>query len=125
MSFCAKCGLQISDSAISCPKCGNPQKIVPRKSYTTALLLCFFLGVFGIHRFYIGKVVSGILMLFTLGGLGIWSTIDFLILVFSNFKDSNGHDLDNKNSTLAIVLFILVVIGIVASALLPYNSINM
>ncbi|WP_408648914.1 TM2 domain-containing protein [Tumidithrix elongata] len=40
------------------------------KSKVTAILLCFFLGGFGIHRFYLGYTVIGIVQLLTIGGLG-------------------------------------------------------
>ena len=61
------------------------------KSNTVALLLCFFLGFLGAHRFYVGKIGTGVLMLITLGGLGIWNLIDFIIIVVQKFKDSDGN----------------------------------
>ena len=63
---------------------------ISEKGFVPTILLCFFLGVFGIHRFYVGKIGTGILMLLTLGGLGIWSLIDFIIIVCGNFKDKQG-----------------------------------
>lgn len=60
------------------------------KSKTSAGLLCFFLGEFGIHRFYVGKVGTGILWLFTGGLFGIGWFVDLLTIVFGGFKDSNG-----------------------------------
>ena len=60
------------------------------KSFVATLLLCFFVGGLGIHRFYVGKVGTGLLMLFTLGGLGIWTLIDFIIIVISSFEDKDG-----------------------------------
>lgn len=60
------------------------------KGFVPAILLCFFLGALGVHRFYVGKVGTGILMLLTFGGLGIWTLVDFIIIVTGNFKDSDG-----------------------------------
>jgi|TARA_B100001059_G_scaffold133068_1_gene133187 TM2 domain-containing membrane protein YozV len=60
------------------------------KSFVTAILLCFFLGALGVHRFYVGKVGTGILQLLTFGGLGIWALIDFVMIVCGSFKDGQG-----------------------------------
>lgn len=57
------------------------------KNYFVTVLLCFFLGTLGIHRFYVGKIGTGILMLVTAGGLGIWWLIDFIIALFAQFRD--------------------------------------
>ena len=63
------------------------------KKMVTACLLCFFLGGLGIHRFYVGKAGTGILMILTLGGLGIWIIIDLVMILTGGFKDSEGKDL--------------------------------
>ena len=63
---------------------------VSEKGFVPTILLCFFLGAFGIHRFYVGKIGTGILMLITLGGIGIWTLIDFIIIVTGSFKDAEG-----------------------------------
>jgi len=64
---------------------------VSPKSRLAALLLCFFFGLFGVHRFYVGKVVTGLLELVTFGGLGIWTIIDFILIIVGSFKDSKGR----------------------------------
>lgn len=71
---------------------GNP---VSPKSRLAAALLAWFLGVLGIHRFYVGKVGTGILMLVTLGGLGIWALIDFIVILVGSFKDKEDRRLIN------------------------------
>lgn len=63
---------------------------ISEKGFVPTILLCFFLGAFGIHRFYAGKVGTGILMLLTLGGLGIWTLVDFIMIVTGSFKDKEG-----------------------------------
>jgi Tfp pilus assembly protein PilE len=90
------------------------------------MVLCFFLGGLGIHRFYMGKIVTGVLMLVTLGGLGIWSIIDMIIFIFSNFNDGKGRPLVDKNKSLVTVfaiiyiLFIVVFfLGIIAAIAIP------
>ena len=51
-----------------------------KKSITVSWLMWFFLGGFGGHRYYLGKIGTGILMTLTLGGLGIWALIDAFLI---------------------------------------------
>ena len=67
----------------------TPQEF-SRKEFVPAILLCFFLGGLGVHRFYLGKTGTGILMLLTLGGIGIWSLIDFVRIVIGSMTDKDG-----------------------------------
>jgi TM2 domain-containing membrane protein YozV len=60
------------------------------KGFVPTILLCFFLGTFGIHRFYVGRIGTGIVQLLTLGGLGIWALVDFIMVATGNFKDGQG-----------------------------------
>ncbi len=68
----------------------------PKNPFTT-LLLAFFLGNFGIHRFYVGKIFTGILMLFTFGGLGIWWLIDIIFIITGEFRDAHGLKIRSEN----------------------------
>ncbi|GAB2617401.1 hypothetical protein Aab01nite_30690 [Paractinoplanes abujensis] len=61
-----------------------------QKSWVVALLLSFFLGVIGAHRFYVGKIGTGLLMLVTLGGFGVWALIDFIMIIIGKFSDKQG-----------------------------------
>lgn len=61
------------------------------KSRGTAAVLCFFLGAFGIHRFYVGKIGTGLLWMFTAGLFGIGAFIDFIIIICGSFKDADDR----------------------------------
>lgn len=60
------------------------------KDWLTAVLLCFFLGSLGIHSFYAGKTVNGVIQLLTGGGCGVWTLIDFIMLLTKKYTDGDG-----------------------------------
>src|SRR3989442_7477242 len=62
----------------------------PQKSWLATVLLCEFLGTIGMHRFYTGRIVSGIFQLLTFGGFGIWALIDLIMIYTDSFKDDMG-----------------------------------
>lgn len=108
--FCKECGEKISAKAVICPKCGcqveeiakeAPQIVINNsnqnqnnnnninafpaghaKNKWVALLLCFFIGFLGGHKFYEGKIGMGVLYLFTFGLFGIGVIIDFITILF-------------------------------------------
>lgn len=100
MVYCTACGKQMHDSASACPACGavqgaRPAATIPYsatdKRILPAFLLCFFLGIFGAHRFFLGKIGSGIAQLLTVGGLGLWTLADLIILMTGDFRDAQGN----------------------------------
>jgi TM2 domain-containing membrane protein YozV len=101
--FCPKCGKEMPADTRFCPACGNPAGATPAanppaaalpdtspKSRLVVTLLAYFVGTFGVHRFYLGKIGTGIAMIFTLGGLGIWALVDFIFAVAGIMKDKEG-----------------------------------
>jgi TM2 domain-containing membrane protein YozV len=114
--YCTDCGNQFSDKAAACPKCGAPNNggyiYVPNtnqrhgsihdqnksdKDWVTLTVLCFFLGAFGVHYFYVGRVGKGVVFLilhwFT---CGIWLLIDFIIIITGSFRDEYGRIIKSK-----------------------------
>jgi TM2 domain-containing membrane protein YozV len=98
MVFCRGCGKEIHDSAPTCPSCGAVQ--IQQQGWTAsasdkrilpAFLLCFFFGIFGAHRFYAGKIGSAVAQLLTIGGLGVWTLVDLILLACGAFTDAAGN----------------------------------
>ena len=88
MIYCRECGAKHSDKAKACPKCGC-QMFDASKSMVVYILLAFFLGGWGVHKFYAGRQNEGIAMLLmgTIGWLRIipgiivwiWAVVDFIV----------------------------------------------
>lgn len=112
--FCSSCGEIIKKEAEICPKCGVRQKAAPSKTYQTsastdlnasdksrlvAFLLCTFVGTLGVHRFYVGKVTSGVMqILFGWATLFIWPLVDWIMILSGSFKDKEGKVISNWNT---------------------------
>lgn len=103
--FCGQCGEKLS--GYQQPPYPNGQEAPPPHYYTaytptpsqrdktTAIILCVigFIGVAGLHRFYTGKILSGVLYLLTGGWCGIGTIVDLVMLGAGTFKDENGNPL--------------------------------
>lgn len=113
--YCPHCGKEVSGNESFCPYCGadlrnnashvanqaiyNTNSEYSSKSWLVTLLLLIFLGGLGIHRFYVGKIGTGILWLFTAGLFGIGCIIDLIMVVTMNFTDSEDKKIDFKHDS--------------------------
>jgi len=99
-NFCQTCGFSTQAEDILCHKCGaklsrlaEPTRIVSVKPRNTTALLAVLpalVGVNGVHQFYLGKIGIGIAMFLTLGGVGIWTIIDLVIILQGKMMDKEG-----------------------------------
>jgi TM2 domain-containing membrane protein YozV len=62
-----------------------------QNQWIVVLLLAFFLGIIGAHRFYVGKNGTAVLMILTLGGFGLWLLYDLIVIITGNFKTKEGN----------------------------------
>ena len=69
----------------------SPEAVPSPKSRGVALALAALLGPFGAHRFYVGKNGTGLRMLCTLGGAGLWYLYDLIVVAGGSFQDSEGR----------------------------------
>lgn len=98
--FCANCGGKLNPNSVACLNCGVASSFgsvqaqkdsnVSDKDWLVTLLICFFAGGLGIHRFYVGKTGTGILWLLTLGCFGIGTLVDLIMILCSKFTDADG-----------------------------------
>jgi TM2 domain-containing membrane protein YozV len=102
--------------------CVNPTGWSPKKRIVVSLLCCL-LGVFGAHRFYLGKIATGIIMLLTLGGFGFWALIDAVISIFLKYDDSNGLPVAKFAAAPAGVP--LLILGVAVSLALPVAAFSL
>jgi len=104
--------IQITELAVV----GKPAKKIPRQRHFLAVFfLSFMWGMFGVDRFYMGLVGTGILKLITLGGFGFWALIDIALIMTGALKDKQGRDMlqvaEYKKFAGKTVLWFAIILG--------------
>lgn len=110
---------------------GQAVDISKQRHFLAAFFFSFFLGLFGVDRFYLGKIWTGILKLLTFGGLGVWATIDLGLIISGAMRDKQGNKLIDADKykkfakrTVFILTFALVAVVIAVSAISAYYVIQ-
>jgi hypothetical protein len=93
-AFCGGCGTKANEALAPQAQCG--EELVSDFDWQTTLLFCAILGYFGVHRFYVGKIWTGLLKLLTLGGCFIWWIVDIIMIATGSFTDSKGLKIKQK-----------------------------
>ena len=95
----------------------NPEAAPVKSNFYPTFFLALFLGPFGAHRFYTGKIKSGILQFISFGGCGIWWLVDMLLLLLGKFKDKNNQVMPNVNPKLTWPIFAVLLAMCIAGGI--------
>ena len=143
--ICPICGAKIPLEATKCFSCKSNVEEIDTQDYLEeeyveedceyentenqpveflpTLLFAYFLGGFGIHRFYTGHTLLGVLQLLTVGGCGIWALVDFFLICFNKFTDEQGRQLRKYDKNIGIVFFVIGLIPIFLTFLFVFIGI--
>ncbi len=101
-----------------------------QRHFLAVFFLSFLWGVFGVDRFYLGKVWTGILKLLTFGGFGLWALIDLTMIMSGSMRDKQGNEMIDvarykKFAAITVLIFALALGAfILTTGLLTIYTVN-
>jgi len=104
-------------TTIAQPILETGKKLPRQRHFLVAFFFSFLWGTFGVDRFYLGYIGTGILKLITLGGFGLWTIIDLFVIMAGAMRDKQDRELlgarEYKKFAQKTVLWYAVILGLV------------
>lgn len=98
-------------------------EIEKRRNWVATMVLCWFLGLWGAHRFYTGKTTSAwVMVVLTILGItapitAVWSLIDGFTIALGKFTDVQGRELEERIPWLGYTYMVLMILTIIGSVM--------